>query len=590
MKNLFQKWLLLFVVFAFGLTFGLSWFLHRKEAKKNALELLSLNLTDAADRVKRTETNLQTITEMSATAAIAKTRALALIIKETPSILNNQKELKLIREKLDVDEIHIADEKGKLIASVASSNYHGQDHFVGFDLTKAEQSRPFLKAITDPTFELVQEPQYDGVQRLFQYAGVARLDKPGIVQIGYLPERLSKALQMANVKNIEAEMRIGINGNLTIQENTLYPAGHKRVFYTREGLCKSIVHGKYILTVMLPWKEVYRKDRTVITTLFAGNLIVFAAIFFLIAGLLQKVVIKEISAVTDSLDEYSKGNFDKKIDVKGSSEMHALAESINKTVNTLKNQNAAARIENGEEITAILKNSLVPAGIPENANYKFSAEIFSSDEIGRNLCDFFKVDNERIALFFIDASEKGVASGLYMMNIKSMFRNALLKNSPDKALKLVNEDIFRKEKKPIVLKMFLGILNLRSGVLQTFNAGHVDPIIKAKNGNIKYIKGPFLPLLGSTPDATYTALPLQLNPGDRVCFYSNDTINMQNADGEKYGTERLLKNLSTSGNDADKAIKSIYHGITEFTGKTQLDADIAIAILEYTPSSNESKL
>ena len=92
-------------------------------------------------------------------------------------------------------------------------------------------------------------------------------------------------------------------------------------------------------------------------------------------------------------------------------------------------------------------------------------------------------------------------------------------------------------------------------------------------------------MLGSSPDAAYTALPLQLNPGDKVCFYSNDTINMQNADGEKYGTERLLKNLSTSGNDADKAIKSIYQGITEFTGKTQLDADIAIAILEYTPSN-----
>ena len=95
MKNLFHKWLLLFIVFAFGLTFGLSWYMHRKEAKKNALELLSLNLTDAANRVKRSEANLQTITEMSAASAIAKTRAFALIIKEAPSILQNQKELKI---------------------------------------------------------------------------------------------------------------------------------------------------------------------------------------------------------------------------------------------------------------------------------------------------------------------------------------------------------------------------------------------------------------------------------------------------------------------------------------------------------------
>ena len=84
MRSLFHKWLLLFVVLAFGLTFALSWYLHRKEAKKNALQLLEVNLADVAGRVKRAENNLQTITEMSAASAIAKTRAFALIIKERP--------------------------------------------------------------------------------------------------------------------------------------------------------------------------------------------------------------------------------------------------------------------------------------------------------------------------------------------------------------------------------------------------------------------------------------------------------------------------------------------------------------------------
>ena len=118
MKALFHKWLLLFVVLAFGLTFGLSWHLHRKEAKKNALKLLELNLADVAGRVRRAEVNLQTITEMSAATAIAKTRAFALLIKENPSILKDSEKLKLIRQKLDVDELHVSDKTGKLIASM----------------------------------------------------------------------------------------------------------------------------------------------------------------------------------------------------------------------------------------------------------------------------------------------------------------------------------------------------------------------------------------------------------------------------------------------------------------------------------------
>ena len=90
MKNIFYKWLLLFIVLAFCLTFGLSWYLHQKDAKKNALQLLELNLTDAVDRIQRSENSLQTITEMSETAAIAKTRAFAQLIQQDPTILDRK--------------------------------------------------------------------------------------------------------------------------------------------------------------------------------------------------------------------------------------------------------------------------------------------------------------------------------------------------------------------------------------------------------------------------------------------------------------------------------------------------------------------
>lgn len=128
MKALFHKWLLLFVILAFGLTFSLSWFLHRKEAKKNSLLLLELNLKDVAGRVRRSETNLQTITEMSAASAIAKTRAFALLIQKTPSILKEPETLRLICRKLDVDELHVADRSGKLIASQVREGPVAEDY------------------------------------------------------------------------------------------------------------------------------------------------------------------------------------------------------------------------------------------------------------------------------------------------------------------------------------------------------------------------------------------------------------------------------------------------------------------------------
>ena len=587
MKSLFQKWLLLFVVLAFGLTFSLSWYLHRKEAKENALQLLKVNLTDVAGRVKRAENNLQSITEMSAASAIAKTRAFALLIKEKPSILQDPEELKLIRRKLDVDELHVSDKDGNLIASLIQERYHGKDKRHWFNLAKEKQSKVFMKAITDPAFELVQEPQLNGAEkRLFQYTGVARADEPGVVQIGYSPARIKRARQLADVKNIESETRIGINGKLLITGNTQHPASWQKVFETQEGLCHSAVCGKYLLTVMLPWDEVFSKDSTVIITLFIGNIVVFALIFALVALLLQKVVIKEISAVTDSLNEFSEGNFDKKIEVKSSSEIYALAESINKTVNTLKNRTAPVRAENDAEITAMLRNSLKPADIPENPNCKFTAEIFTGTEIGGNLCDVFNVNKDYLAVLFADVSEKGISQGLYMMKAKNMLRKALLKNSPEKALNIVNEELFNKGDKNTPLKAFLGILNLRSGVFQTFNACHVEPILKSPQRRAAFINGPFCPMLGSTSKAAFTHLPLQLNKGDNLYFYSKDILDVKNAQGEKYGRDRLLDVITSAGNDAQEVIKSIKQSVAEFAKEISPEADIAIAVLEYTPREN----
>ncbi|MBO5724361.1 MAG: SpoIIE family protein phosphatase, partial [Lentisphaeria bacterium] len=481
----FHKWLLVFVVLAFAVTFGLSWYLHRKEAEHAALELLKLNLSDASNRVKRAEMNLQTITEMSAATAIAKARVFAMLIKQDPSILEKPEEMKLIRRKLDVDELHVADKSGKLIASVAHSEYQGRDDYRGFNLNSTAQSRAFMKAVSDPAFELVQDPQFNGAERkFFQYAGVARLDKPGVVQIGYLPARIQKARSLADIRTIGAEMRIGMNGRLFILETSRYPAGYRIEQKTARGLSCSMVSGKYLLTAMLPWSEVYSKDYTALRILFIGNLIVFILIYFLIHCLLKNTFIKEISSVTDSLNEISRGNFDKMIDTKNYTGMQTLVQSINRTVHELKKNSAVSRVETVEDITATLKKSLLPAEIPENKNYKFVAEIFTAGDISGNLCDFFKLDNDRVAAFFIDAAGEGIPIGLYIMKVKNLLRKALEKYSPEKALSVVNEDLYSNDQEQIPLKVFLAVLNLRSGVLMTFNAGHVDPVIRSANGNV----------------------------------------------------------------------------------------------------------
>jgi serine phosphatase RsbU (regulator of sigma subunit) len=299
------------------------------------------------------------------------------------------------------------------------------------------------------------------------------------------------------------------------------------------------------------------------------------------------VVIKEISAVTDSLNEFSEGNFDKKIEVKKSSEMYDLAESINKIFGAMKKNNAPKRVETDTEITAMLRNSLKPADIIKTPDYKFTAEIIPATEIGGSLCDAFKINKDYLAVLFVNTTEKGISQGLYMMKAKNMLKKALLKNCPEKALSIVNEELFNNKDENMPLKLYLGILNIHSGVFLAFNASYIDPIYKRFEGRAGFINGPFCPMLGVSATSTFTQLSLMLNKGDSFYFYSNDILDIQNAQGEKYGRSRLLNVISSSGNDAHEVIKSIRQSVNDFIGENSLNADIAIAVLEYTPQENE---
>lgn len=124
-----------------------------------------------------------------------KAKALAQIIADSPNTLTNDK-LTALTKVLDVDEIYVSDEQGLIKYSTVPQS-------IGNDFSSSEQSKPFMKALTDKSFEMTLDPAprtADKVQ--FQYAGVARQDIPGIIQIGTVPKTLSTLLDNISLNKV----------------------------------------------------------------------------------------------------------------------------------------------------------------------------------------------------------------------------------------------------------------------------------------------------------------------------------------------------------------------------------------------------
>jgi len=139
-----------------------------------------------------------------------KAKILADVIKQNPGFIQNNSALFDMAASLEVEEIHITDENGIIRWGTIATSY-------GLDLNYNDRMKPFLTALTDPNFELVQDPIVRGSDNaLFQYAGVARKDKSGIIQVGVSGRKLQSELEKADISSISKTTSFGANGIVII--------------------------------------------------------------------------------------------------------------------------------------------------------------------------------------------------------------------------------------------------------------------------------------------------------------------------------------------------------------------------------------
>ena len=205
----------LFTVFLIGLTVESRYDAQLREQSRQSLRL---GLEELAVRVRGTSENLREIIDYTKATAIAKVRAFARMIAQDPELIRRPGALDELAETLDVDELHVSDERGILIACRPTSS-------LGYDMDSRDQSRAFMPALTNKTFVFVQEPMFKGVEtnRIFQYAGVARIDRPGIVQVGFSNQRVEAARHLADVQEIVKTTRMMAGGNVEVESSEGLP-------------------------------------------------------------------------------------------------------------------------------------------------------------------------------------------------------------------------------------------------------------------------------------------------------------------------------------------------------------------------------
>ena len=185
-----------------------------------------------------------------------------------------------------------------------------------------------------------------------------------------------------------------------------------------------------------------------------------------------------------------------------------------------------------------IQQSILPQRIPSYEGFDIWGKTLAAEIVSGDFYDFIPLTDNILGLAIADGSGHGLPAALVVRDVYMGLRMAT-----DRDFKIVrtmqklNHIIHRTRMTTKFVSLFYGELET-GGILIYTNAGHNPPFI-AKNGSeIELLKNGG-PVLGPTPDATYTRGFAKLDPGDLLCMYSDGLVEARNSDEEEFGLERL---------------------------------------------------
>ncbi len=249
---------------------------------------------------------------------------------------------------------------------------------------------------------------------------------------------------------------------------------------------------------------------------------------------------------------------------------------------TAERERVNTELDMATRIQASMLPNIFPA-FPDREEFDLYASMEPAKEVGGDFYDFFMIDDDHLILLIADVSDKGIPAALFMMSTKILINYRAKKGgTPSEILTDVNKQISSDNEEMMFVTVWMGILDLRAGIIKCTNAGHEYPVIKTQDEDFKVYEDKRGAMVGVNPDVSYEDYELTLNKGDVIFVYTDGIPEATNTSDDMYGMERLEETLNNIEDKTPEGIlSSIREDVDHFTeNATQFD-DLTMLCVEY---------
>lgn len=365
-------------------------------------------------------------------------------------------------------------------------------------------------------------------------------------------------------------------------------------FHGERYLCTYRLAGDYYIIGLMPVSEaMYMKSVSTYTYLFM-ELIVFAALFVLIYFLVKKLVLDNLMKVNAKLAEITNGNLEVVVDVRSNEEFASLSDDINATVEVLKQYiaDAAARIDEELDFAKQIQYASLPPAFSSKEYFDIYASMDTAKEVGGDFYDYYMLGDSKFVFLTADVSGKGIPAAMFMMRAKTTIKDLAEQGlEPNTIFTMANEKLCENNEAMMFVTAWLGILDLKTGILQYVNAGHNPPLLYRKKQGYVFLREKSGLPLAAMEGVCYRKYMLTLDPGEVIYLYTDGVTEAINVDGVLYGEKRLCTLLNdATGVSSEALCQAVKASVDAFANDAVCCDDMTMLALTFYAAVDENRI
>jgi serine phosphatase RsbU (regulator of sigma subunit) len=234
-----------------------------------------------------------------------------------------------------------------------------------------------------------------------------------------------------------------------------------------------------------------------------------------------------------------------------------------------------------------IQESFLPRSKPHHPGWEVGVNWKVARQVGGDFYDFIPLDldeeNPRWGLVIADVTDKGIPASLFMALCRTLLRSVSISHiDPGTTLSRLNELIFSDTQADLLISVFYGVWEPKSGRLSYANAGHNPPLLFYPQQPARILSDHDI-VIGAIPNAHYTTFTIDIHPAELLVLYTDGVTEAADAEGQMFGLHRLENLvLGLEKWNAQEVADLISKRVSDYCGTSDLQDDLTTVVL-YKP-------